>query len=207
MKNKRYDEAIDYYRLAVKIIEEDLNSIYKKDSFFFLQEVVISSSCESQSESIKKPLFTQSRRNREKSTRDRKKKTYSEKTINHFNESYSNRLFQLGLTLYTKYMIEEKSELTIGFLPDIIITFEKVIKIESFLGSNPARIIHSLIYLSNVYLEQGDHAASLKYLNEAESSVFLYEKAQKVCNFFDSYPILFENLISFRPLTKKWRIN
>lgn len=178
MKNKRYDEAIDFYRLAVKMIEEDLNSIYKNDSFF-LEEVIISTS-ESQSESIKKPLFTQSRRNREMSTRDKKKNAYSEIAINHFNESYSNRLFQLGLTLYTKYMIEEKSELTIDFLPEIITTFEKVIKIESFLGSDPARIIHSLIYLSNVYLEQGDQAASLKYLNEAESSVFLYEKAQKV---------------------------
>lgn len=170
LKNKRYEEAIEYYRKAVQVIELDLNAFYK-DNSFFREELKYKE--KNSTLNNKKPLYTRSRRNY-KSHKMIENQIVDDSTLNKMNELYSNRLFQLGVTLYTQNFENNHEE----NLQEIIDIFEKVIQIDSFLQSNPARTIQALIFVSNCYLEQGNHLASLKYLNEAESSVFLYETAQ-----------------------------
>lgn len=172
LKNKRYDEAVEFYRKAVNVIEHDLNAFYK-DNSFFRDEVKFKEKNAAQPN--RKALYTRSRRNY-KTHKIQENQNVDDSTLNKMNELYSNRLFQLGLTLYTQIFTNNHEE----NLQEIIEIFEKVIQIDSFLQSNPARTIQALIFISNCYLEQENHLASLKYLNEAESSVFLYETAQRM---------------------------
>ena len=172
LKNKRFEDAIDYYKKAVEIIESDLNAFYKDNSFF---RESLTYQEKNVTKSTKKPLFTRSRRNY-KSHKSAENQLVDDSALKKMNELYSNRLFQLGLTLYTQIFSNNHEE----NLQEIIDIFEKVIQIDSFLQMNPARTIQALIFVSNCYLELGNHLASLKYLNEAESSVFLYETAQNL---------------------------
>ena len=172
LKNKRYEEAIIYYKKAVEVIENDLNAFYK-DTSFFRESLKFKDKTLNNS---KKPLFLRSRRNYKSHKTTEEQREIDDATLNKMNDLYSNRLFQLGLTLYTQIFTNNHEE----DLQEVIDIFDKVIQIDSFLGTNPARTIQALIFISNCYLELGNHLASLKYLNEAESSVFLYETAQNM---------------------------
>lgn len=175
LKNKRYEEAINYYRKAVELIENDLNAYYKDNSFFR------NSTKENKNKKVtSKALYTRSRRNYKSHKKaENQQQIIDDNTLKKMNELYSNRLFQLGLTLYHQVFTNNRE----GDLQEIIDIFEKVIQIDSYLQINPARTIQSLIFISNCFLELGNHLASLKYLNEAESSVFLYETAQNMLEF------------------------
>lgn len=170
LKNKRFEEAIFYYRKAVHMIENDLNAFYKDNSFF--REPL---AFKNQIGDKKPPLYIKSRSNY-KTHKMVENEVLDGSTLKKMNELYSNRLFQLGLTLYTQVFTNNHEE----NLEDVIDIFEKVIKIDSFLQTNPARTIQALIFISNCHLELDNNIASLKYLNEAESSVFLYETAQNM---------------------------
>ena len=156
------------------MIEDDLDIIYKDNEF--RQTIYIKTGTEDQrkaSES-KKIYLPKSRRRKLAASIDSEK--ISTEKLDQLNELYTNRLFQLATTLYhqaIKYDQKNKYE-------EIITIFKKIININSRMEGNNARIIQCLFYISNSYLETGDNVASLKYLNEAENSISLYEKVENL---------------------------
>lgn len=162
--------------MAVKTVEDELNEIYKKNRH--QQTITISNNLDLESEnSIKAYLPTSRRRleNRQSNRYEPPEKVSTEK-ISQLNEIYSNRLYQLASTLYTYNMKGEKK----CNWEEIIEMYKKIVEIESQLQGNNGKIIRCLIFLANSYLEYGEHLASLKYLKEAESSLSVYERVEKL---------------------------
>ena len=160
--------------MAVKTIEDELDNIFKSNAFRQTVFIRDQPKGDLESQESKKIYLPRSRRRKDQSN-STSKNDIPQKKLNQLNEMYSNRLYQLATTLYTQVMKENQQ----GKWEEIITLFKKIIEVDTKIEANNSRIIHCLIYIANSYLEIGEQVASLKYLNEAENSISIYEKVEK----------------------------
>lgn len=177
-KNERFEEAISCYRLAVQTVEDELNETHKKNHHQQALSISkISDPSDLESQNITKIFLPKSRRRLDKRDSEVSEKISPEK-IKQLNEMYSNRIYQLATTLYN--LEQSKSIIDPARIQEVISLLNKVIEIDSHNKFDNSRIIQSLIYIANCYLLNKDHVACLKYLKEAENSLCIYEKIEKL---------------------------
>ena len=180
MKNNRFEEALEFYKLSVFYAESELDKLIKENTFrkSFLrlpQDTII----EAFPPSNEKVYITISRRTRGLEEKKKNESNPREKLETGY-ELYANRVYQYAITLLDSYGKKgEKAR-----LEEVRELFIKVIHIDSkTLRRNHDRVIKCLIFVSECYLETNDFVGSLKYLQESEQAIKNYLKIQRKMDF------------------------